>query len=127
MEGLRFYVLPRCGAFFFVFTILGAMGQLFYSMSLAMGIMITYGSYMQKDTILEHSVTQIEIFDTGIAMLAGLMIIPAMVAFSGGDTTLVKKSAGPGLMFGVLPKVLTLWHSAALSALFSSYWFCLPL
>ncbi|MBS5164998.1 MAG: sodium-dependent transporter [Butyricicoccus pullicaecorum] len=104
MEGLRFYLLPRWEDFS-VFTILGAMGQLFYSMSLAMGIMITYGSYMQKDTILEHSVTQIEIFDTGIAMLAGLMIIPAMVAFSGGDTTLVKESAGPGLMFGVLPKV----------------------
>ena len=94
MEGLRFYLLPRWEDFS-VFTILGAMGQLFYSMSLAMGIMITYGSYMQKDTILEHSVTQIEIFDTGIAMLAGLMIIPAMVAFSGGDTTRVKESAGP--------------------------------
>lgn len=104
IDGLKFYLLPRWSDFS-IFTVLGAMGQMFYSMSLAMGIMITYGSYMQKDNMLEHSVTQIEVFDTGIALLAGLMIIPAMVAFSGGDTTLVKESAGAGLMFGVLPKV----------------------
>ena len=79
------------------------MGQLFYSMSLAMGIMITYGSYMKKDVNLEKSVRQIEIFDTGIAFLAGLMIIPAVFAFSGGDETALGK--GPGLMFITLPKV----------------------
>lgn len=104
MDGLKYYLLPRMEDFS-IFTVLAAMGQLFYSMSLAMGIMITYGSYMQKDNMLEHSVTQIEVFDTGFAMLAGLMIIPAMVAFSGGDTALVRESAGAGLMFGVLPKV----------------------
>ena len=104
MDGLKYYLLPRMEDFS-IFTVLAAMGQLFYSMSLAMGIMITYGSYMQKDNILEHSVTQIEVFDTGFALLAGLMIIPAMVAFSGGDTALVRESAGAGLMFGVLPKV----------------------
>ena len=79
------------------------MGQLFYSMSLAMGIMITYGSYMKKDVNLEKSVRQIEIFDTGIAFLAGLMIIPAVFAFSGGDESALGK--GPGLMFITLPKV----------------------
>ena len=102
--GLKYYLLPRMEDFS-IYTVLAAMGQLFYSMSLAMGIMITYGSYMQKDSILEHSVTQIEVFDTGFALLAGLMIIPAMVAFSGGDTALVRENAGAGLMFGVLPKV----------------------
>ena len=61
------------------------MGQLFYSMSLAMGIMITYGSYMKKENNLESSVRQIEIFDTAIAFLAGLTIIPAVFAFSSGD------------------------------------------
>ncbi|MBR4867104.1 MAG: sodium-dependent transporter, partial [Clostridia bacterium] len=77
--------------------------QLFYSMSLAMGIMITYGSYMKKSVNLESSVHQIEIFDTGIAFLAGMMIIPAVFAFSGGDKSAL--SAGPGLMFITLPKV----------------------
>lgn len=79
------------------------MGQLFYSMSLAMGIMVTYGSYMKKDNNLERSVHQIEIFDTGIAFFAGLMIIPAVFAFSNGDTSNLK--AGPSLMFVTLPKV----------------------
>jgi NSS family neurotransmitter:Na+ symporter len=79
------------------------MGQLFYSMSLAMGIMITYGSYMKKDVNLEGSVRNIEIFDTGIAFLAGLMVIPAVFAFSGGDEAALGK--GPGLMFVTLPKV----------------------
>ena len=79
------------------------MGQLFYSMSLAMGIMITYGSYMKKENHLESSVRQIEIFDTGVAFLAGLMIIPAVFSFSGGDSSALQ--AGPGLMFITLPKV----------------------
>lgn len=123
MDGLKFYLLPRWEDFS-IFTVLGAMGQLFYSMSLAMGIMITYGSYMQKDNILEHSVTQIEVFDTGIALLAGLMIIPAMVAFSGGDTALVKESAGAGLMFGVLPKV---FESMAFGTVIGTVFFLLVL
>lgn len=102
MEGLKFYLVPDF-SHFSMSTVLGAMGQLFYSMSLAMGIMITYGSYMKDDNNLEASVAQIEIFDTGIALLAGLMIIPSVVAFNGGDPSTI--SAGPGLMFGALPKV----------------------
>ncbi|MEY8393341.1 sodium-dependent transporter [Lachnospiraceae bacterium 45-P1] len=104
MGGLKYYLLPDFSDVS-VTTILAAMGQLFYSMSLAMGIMITYGSYMKKEDKLEKSVAQIEIFDTGIAFLAGLMIIPAVVAFNGGDASLIRGKAGPGLMFGVLPKV----------------------
>ena len=104
LEGVRFYLLPDLSRFS-PMTVLGAVGQMFYSMSLAMGIMITYGSYMSSEDDLERSVSQIEIFDTGIAFLAGLLIVPAVVAFSGGDTTLVQQSAGSGLMFGVLPKV----------------------
>ncbi len=102
MDGLKFYLLPDFSKFS-LSTVLGAMGQLFYSMSLAMGIMITYGSYMKDEDNLEASVAQIEIFDTGIALIAGLMVIPAVVAFNGGDASTI--SAGPGLMFGVLPKV----------------------
>ncbi|MEG1505812.1 MAG: sodium-dependent transporter, partial [Lachnospiraceae bacterium] len=102
MAGVAYYLQPHMKDFS-VKTILAAMGQLFYSMSLAMGIMVTYGSYMKKDNHLESSVRQIEIFDTGIAFLAGLMIIPAVFAFSGGDQSAL--NAGPGLMFVTLPKV----------------------
>lgn len=104
MEGLKYYLYPDFSDVS-VTTVLAAMGQLFYSMSLAMGIMITYGSYMKKEDHLETSVAQIELFDTGIAFLAGLMIVPAVVAFNGGDASLIRGKAGPGLMFGVLPKV----------------------
>lgn len=102
MEGVAYYLKP-CMEHFSVKTILAAMGQLFYSMSLAMGIMITYGSYMKKENNLEQSVRQIEIFDTAIAFLAGLMIIPGVFAFSGG--TAESLNQGPGLMFVTLPKV----------------------
>ena len=102
MDGLAYYLMPHMSDVS-AKTILAALGQLFYSMSLAMGIMITYGSYMKKENNLESSVRQIEIFDTGVAFLAGLMIIPAVFAFSGGDPDTL--SAGPGLMFMTLPKV----------------------
>jgi len=102
LDGLKYYLLPDFSKFSAT-TVLAAMGQLFYSMSLAMGIMITYGSYMKKDVKLENSVKQIEIFDTGIAFLAGLMIIPAVFAFSGGTPEALGK--GPSLMFVTLPKV----------------------
>ena len=99
-DGLIYYIKPRLSDFTFKTA---AMGQLFYSMSLAMGIMITYGSYMKKENNLESSVRQIEIFDTAIAFLAGLTIIPAVFAFSGGDKAALGK--GPSLMFVTLPKV----------------------
>jgi NSS family neurotransmitter:Na+ symporter len=65
-----------------------------------MGIMITFGSYMKQDISIEKSVHKIELFDTGIAFLAGLMIVPACVAYDPSGV-----SEGPGLMFGVLPKI----------------------
>ncbi len=102
MEGVRYYLLPDFSKFS-VTTVLAAMGQLFYSMSLAMGIMITYGSYMKKDVNVESAVHQIELFDTGIAFLAGLMIIPSVFVFSGGNEATLGQ--GPGLMFVTLPKV----------------------
>ncbi len=102
MEGVKYYLIPNFSNFSLK-TVVAAMGQLFYSMSLAMGIMITYGSYMPKKENLESSVRQIEIFDTSVAFLAGLMIIPAVFAFSGGDASALGQ--GPGLMFVTLPKV----------------------
>ncbi len=99
MDGVKYYLMPDFSKFS-ITTVLAAMGQLFYSMSLAMGIMITYGSYMKKDVSINSSVKNVEIFDTGIAFLAGLMIIPAV--FSCDPS---KISAGPGLMFVTLPEV----------------------
>lgn len=102
VDGVIYYIKPDFSKFS-VMTVVAAMGQLFYSMSLAMGIMITFGSYMKKDVSIEKSTRQIELFDTGIAFLAGLMIIPAVFAFSGGDESALGK--GPSLMFITLPKV----------------------
>ena len=101
-EGVKYYIMPDFSKFS-IMTVVAAVGQLFYSMSLAMGIMITFGSYMKKEISIEKSVKQIEIFDTGVAFLAGLMIIPAVFSFSHGDETAL--GAGPGLMFVTLPKV----------------------
>ena len=98
-EGVVYYLKPDFSKFTYM-TVVAAIGQLFYSMSLAMGIMITFGSYMKKDISIEKSAHQIEIFDMGIAFLAGLMIVPACIAYDPSQLT-----KGPGLMFGVLPKI----------------------
>ena len=100
--GIAYYLKPDFSKFSFK-SIVVAMGQLFYSMSLAMGIMVTYGSYMKKDVGIVSSVRQIEVFDTGIAFLAGLMIVPAVFVFSGGSEEALNK--GASLMFITLPKV----------------------
>lgn len=78
---------------------------MFYSLSIAMGILYTYGSYIGKDVDIEKSTTQVEVFDTGVALLAGLMIIPSVFAFSGGDMETLQ--AGPSLTFITLPKVFS--------------------
>ncbi|MBR5528011.1 MAG: sodium-dependent transporter [Clostridia bacterium] len=105
-EGVKYYFIPKIDQFS-IKTVLAAMGQLFYSMSLAMGIMITYGSYMKKDVNLESSVRNIEIFDTGIAFIAGLMIVPAVfsTAAAGGENPGELLVSGPSLMFKTLPHV----------------------
>lgn len=102
IEGVKYFLIPKPENFSWM-TVVAAMGQMFYSLSIAMGILYTYGSYMKKDIDIEKSTSQIEIFDTGIAMLAGLMIIPAVFAFSGGDPNAL--NAGPSLMFITIPKV----------------------
>ncbi len=98
-EGLRHYLIPQMSDFSME-TVLGAMGQMFYSLSLAMGIMITYGSYMKKDVHIPSSARVICIMDMIVAFLAGLVIIPATMVFGSGTG-----SGGVGLMFGTMPKV----------------------
>ena len=102
LAGVKYFLVPNLKNFSWM-SVVAAMGQMFYSLSIAMGILYTYGSYIGKDVDLEKSTTQVEIFDTAIAMLAGLMIIPAVFAFSGGNPDNLQ--AGPSLMFITLPKV----------------------
>ena len=102
LEGVKYFLVPNIKNFSWM-TVVAAMGQMFYSLSIAMGILVTFGSYMKKDVSIEGSTTNVEIFDTAIAMMAGLMIIPAVFAFSGGDPDTLQ--AGPALMFITIPKV----------------------
>ena len=102
LEGVKYFLVPNLQNFSWM-TVVSAMGQMFYSLSIAMGILITFGSYMKKDVSIESSTRNVEVFDTAIAIMAGLMIIPAVFAFSGGDPDTLQ--AGPSLMFITLPKV----------------------
>ncbi len=105
MQGFKILVVPNFKGLTlgkFINVVVDAMGQLFFSLSVAMGIMVAYGSYVSDDTNLSKSINQIEIFDTGVAFLAGVMIIPAVFTFMGTDGM---DASGPGLMFVSLPKV----------------------
>ena len=102
LEGVKYLLIPRPENFSWR-TVVSAMGQMFYSLSIAMGILVTFGSYMQDDTSIEDATRNVEIFDTAIAVMAGLMIIPAVFAFSGGDPDIL--ASGPSLMFITIPKV----------------------
>ena len=104
LQGLAVYLIPDftgLTAAKFLNILLDVMSQLFFSLSVSMGIMITYGSYVDKDVNLNSSISQIEFFDTGVALLAGMMIIPAVYVFSGTEGM----ASGPSLMFKSLPKV----------------------
>ena len=103
LEGVKYFLVPNLDNFSWM-TVVSAMGQMFYSLSIAMGILITFGSYMKKDVSIESSTRNVEVFDTAIAIMAGLMIIPAVFAFSGGDPSALK--AGPSLMFITIPRSL---------------------
>lgn len=104
VQGLAVYLIPDFDGLTlskFLHILLDAMSQLFFSLSVSMGIMITYGSYVRKEVDLNKSIRQIEFFDTGVALLAGMMIIPAVYVFSGTEGM----ASGPSLMFVSLPKV----------------------
>lgn len=102
LGGVKYLFIPNF-KHFSIMTIVTAMGQMFYSLSIAMGILITFGSYVKKEVSIEESTKQVEIFDTAIAIMASLMIIPTVFAFSGGDESAL--NAGPSLMFITMPKI----------------------
>lgn len=106
LQGLAVYLIPNLDGLTvkrFFEILLDAMSQLFFSLSVSMGIMITYGSYVKKDVNLNQSVSQIELFDTIVALMAGMMIIPAVYVFFGTEGM----ASGPSLMFVSLPKVFS--------------------
>ena len=121
LEGVKYFLVPNPANFSWM-TVVTAMGQMFYSLSIAMGILVTFGSYMKKDVSIEGSTKNVEIFDTLIAMMAGLMIIPAVFSFSGGDPDTLQ--AGPALMFITIPKV---FESMELGSLVGVLFFVLVL
>ena len=102
LKGVEYFLIPNIKNFSWM-TVVAAMGQMFYSLSIAMGILITFGSYMKKNISIEDSTRNVEVFDTAIAIMAGLMIIPAVFSFSGGNPDTLQ--AGPSLMFITIPKV----------------------
>jgi len=105
VSGILYFLVPNPDNFSWM-TVVSAMGQMFYSLSIAMGILVTFGSYMKKDVSIEEATEQVEIFDTGIAIMAGLMIIPAVFSFS-GDSAAENLKAGPSLMFITMPKIFS--------------------
>ena len=105
LQGLGIYVIPDFSGMTpkgLLMVIFDAIGQLFFSLSVAMGIMVTYGSYVHDDADIKRSINQIEIFDTVVAFLAGVMVIPAVYTFAGTEGM---EASGPGLMFVMMPKV----------------------
>ena len=111
MQGLAIYLLPDFHGLTvkrFLEILLDAMSQLFFSLSVSMGIMVTYGSYVKDDVDLNKTTNQIEIFDTGVAFLAGMMILPAVYVFLGKEGM----ASGPSLIFISLPKVFSAMRGA---------------
>lgn len=105
LQGLKIFVIPDFSGLTlnsFMITLMDAMGQLFYSLSVAMGIMIAYGSYVRDDDRLVKSINRIEFFDTAVAILAGVMIIPTVFVFMGREGV---SASGPGLIFVAIPKI----------------------
>ena len=105
LEGVKYFLVPNLDNFSWM-TVVSAMGQMFYSLSIAMGILITFGSYMKKDVSIESSTRNVEVFDTAIAIMAGLMIITAVFAFSGGDAFFLL------VLFAALTSSIALTESA---------------
>ncbi len=100
MEGVRFYLLPDFGKIT-PNVVLIAMGQAFFSLSLGMGAMLTYGSYLPEKENLTSSTVYVVLFDTFIALMMGMVVFPAVFAMG------LEPMEGPGLVFSVLPAVFS--------------------
>jgi len=116
--GVAFYLKPDFSKLDFD-VVMAALGQAFFSLSLGMGTMITYGSYLRKQDNLTTSAGAVCLLDSGIAIIAGFMIFPAL--FAGGGEQEVGK-VGPGLIFEVLPHI---FNNIPFGHLFSPFFFFL--
>ena len=96
-------------------TVLAALGQSFFTLSLGMGCMITYGSYLKKDENIPSNAVTVVSLDTLVAIMAGLAMFPAMFAFG------LEPDAGPGLVFVVVPAIFA--HMGAIGPLMSIIFF----
>ena len=126
LVGIRSVTLPGAGAgleFLFVpdwsavegSTFLAALGQAFFSLSLGMGCMITYGSYFSRKENIPSSALTVTVLDTSVAILAGVAIFPALFAFG------MEPAQGPGLVFVVVPQIFA--EMGALGPVFSTMFF----
>lgn len=104
LPGVQFYFVPDFSQLS-AKGVLVALGQVFYSLSLAVGVMITFGSYLKKDVSITSAVVQVEGFSVGIAILCGLMVIPSVFAFSRGSRDAL--TSGSSLLFITMPKVFS--------------------
>lgn len=102
-EGLAYYMRPDLDRVFDVTTLNAALGQAFFSLSLGMGAMITYGSYLRGSMSIARAAGWVVVLDTSVALLAGLIIFPAGFSIAGFDPS----TSGPGLIFVVLPRLFT--------------------
>lgn len=114
-EGFAFMFLPRASQFS-LGSISAALGQVFYSLSLCMGITITYGSYLRREENIPKSCLSVAGLDTGVALLAGIAIFPAVFSFG------MEPGQGPGLIFGTLPQI---FHELTGGAVFAILFFVL--
>jgi NSS family neurotransmitter:Na+ symporter len=100
-EGLTYYLQPNAERVFDIATLNAALGQAFFSLSLGMGTMITYGSYLRRSDSIVRSAMWVVVLDTLVAMMAGFIIFPSGFSIPGFDPS----SSGPGLIFTVLPRL----------------------
>ncbi len=125
LQGLKLLFIPDLSDFSISnlgIVLMDAMGQLFYSLSIAMGILIAYGSYMRDDTDLTKATKHIDFFDTFVALLAAIMIVPAVYVFQGKEGM---QASGPGLIFVTLPVVFQ--QMGAIGTVIGSMFFALVL
>lgn len=113
-EGVEFFLKPDFSVIN-AGTVVNALGQAFFSLSLAMGILVTYASYYPKDTKLTRTAVTVSLLDLGVAILMGLIIFPAVMTFGLTDHNL----AGSALVFVTLPEIFAqMGHTQIWSALF---------
>jgi len=111
VAGIRYYLVPDFSRMD-LSVINGALSQAFFSLSLGMGILITYGSYFSQQDSISQSTRMVAVADTSIAFFAGLLILPAIFAFDPNTNTDDLSTSSVGLIFSFLPQIFLSMQSA---------------